>query len=306
MDRLRNILVATDLSDGGTAALVEAARLARLGPSDLHVLHVANDETGAELRQFLGAGAPATDDILRARSEEFLREQLAELGIAPKSVTVILGTPIQKIVEAVGDVSADLLVVGAIGSSGRSTIGTTAVRCVRKVPTKVLIVPPSGGGAFERTVACVDFSALSPVVVLQAARVGHLDGSRVFAIHCYQLPWERARWGPPPKDAAYVGGQFREVLQRRFETELLPHAHGHPIEFHPTVNADFSTGIVGFARDHDADLVVLGTTGRTALAYMLLGTTAEKVMRSIGCAVLAVKLPGDGVKPIGGKDEPTP
>jgi nucleotide-binding universal stress UspA family protein len=47
--------------------------------------------------------------------------------------------------------------------------------------------------------------------------------------------------------------------------------------------------IVGAARDEQVDLVVLGTHGRGAIAHMLLGSVAEKVVRKAPCPVLTVR-----------------
>lgn len=52
----------------------------------------------------------------------------------------------------------------------------------------------------------------------------------------------------------------------------------------PTADA-----IVRAARDYRADLIVLGTQGRTGLRRMVLGSVAEQVLRAAHCPVLAVK-----------------
>lgn len=41
-----------------------------------------------------------------------------------------------------------------------------------------------------------------------------------------------------------------------------------------------------------ADLIVLGTKGKTNLKYVLLGSTAERLLRDVPCSVLAIKPPG--------------
>ena len=50
--------------------------------------------------------------------------------------------------------------------------------------------------------------------------------------------------------------------------------------------------IIRCAREKESDLVVMGTHGRTGLAHVLMGSTAEKVVRQCGCPVLTVKSPG--------------
>ena len=49
--------------------------------------------------------------------------------------------------------------------------------------------------------------------------------------------------------------------------------------------------IVRMAGKHDVDLIVLGTHGRTGLAHMLIGSTAEKVVRMAPCPVMTIKHP---------------
>jgi nucleotide-binding universal stress UspA family protein len=47
--------------------------------------------------------------------------------------------------------------------------------------------------------------------------------------------------------------------------------------------------IVDTAKSAGADMIVMGTHGRTGLAHMLIGSVAEKVVRTAGCPVLAVR-----------------
>lgn len=47
--------------------------------------------------------------------------------------------------------------------------------------------------------------------------------------------------------------------------------------------------IVDYARDHDIDLIVMGTHGRTGLAHVVMGSVAEKVVRHAPCPVLTVR-----------------
>jgi nucleotide-binding universal stress UspA family protein len=51
--------------------------------------------------------------------------------------------------------------------------------------------------------------------------------------------------------------------------------------------------ILRVARDADADLIVLGTHGRTGLGRLLMGSVAEQVVRRAPCPVLVVKAPAE-------------
>jgi universal stress protein A len=64
------------------------------------------------------------------------------------------------------------------------------------------------------------------------------------------------------------------------------------------------TEILASARDCQADLIVMGTHGRTALAHLLMGSIAEKVVRRASCPVLTVKAPlAENVPALAGAEE---
>ena len=50
--------------------------------------------------------------------------------------------------------------------------------------------------------------------------------------------------------------------------------------------------IIKTAKDKNADLIVIGTHGRTGIDHMLFGSTAEKVVRKASCPVLTVRIAG--------------
>jgi nucleotide-binding universal stress UspA family protein len=47
--------------------------------------------------------------------------------------------------------------------------------------------------------------------------------------------------------------------------------------------------IIRYAREHDVDLIVIGTHGRTALSHALMGSVAERVVRKAPCPTLTVR-----------------
>lgn len=63
---------------------------------------------------------------------------------------------------------------------------------------------------------------------------------------------------------------------------------------HKVLHGDPVQEIVGLAGDSGANLIVMGTHGRTGLRHVLLGSVAEKVLRTTNCPVLTVRagLPG--------------
>lgn len=67
-------------------------------------------------------------------------------------------------------------------------------------------------------------------------------------------------------------------------------------QFGPDVNipfkilrGDVAINIVNFANENAIDLIILGATGRSAVAEMLLGSVAHKVIKTAGCPVVSVR-----------------
>ena len=59
-----------------------------------------------------------------------------------------------------------------------------------------------------------------------------------------------------------------------------------------------ATEIVNYARRNGIDLIVMGTHGRGAIAHLLMGSVAERVVRTAPCPVLTVRNPErDFVRP---------
>jgi nucleotide-binding universal stress UspA family protein len=52
--------------------------------------------------------------------------------------------------------------------------------------------------------------------------------------------------------------------------------------------------IVDYAKDHDIGIIVMGTHGRGALANLVMGSVAERVVRLASCPVLTVRRPEHG------------
>ena len=73
---------------------------------------------------------------------------------------------------------------------------------------------------------------------------------------------------------------------RRDEDRTLLRSHGVTV----TSNAP-AFAIVEYAKSHDVDLIVMGTHGRGAMAHLLLGSVAARVVRIAPCPVLTVRHP---------------
>lgn len=135
-----------------------------------------------------------------------------------------------------------------------------------------------------RRILCpVDFSDDSHAAVGYASSLAAEAGAKLFLVHVddSQVPYDAgyAAYIAPPPDPQALLDKLAEVTPTRegveFQHELL---FGHPAE-----------AIVRFADEHDIDLIVMSTHGRTGVARLLMGSIAEAVLRRSTCPVLTIK-----------------
>jgi len=129
-----------------------------------------------------------------------------------------------------------------------------------------------------------DFSEQSEQAFRVACAVARDYGARVVVTHAVVLPMHAYReLGPLVPEPALMEDEVRQSLQA-----LRPPDPVVAIE-HRVCKGDAATEIVALAEDLKADLIVMGTHGRTGLKRLALGSVAEAVLRRAPCPVLTVK-----------------
>jgi len=130
-----------------------------------------------------------------------------------------------------------------------------------------------------------DFSPRSKPAFQMAVALARDYGARLVILHVLE-PWVMA-YGegvvvPPPEN--YLEEVKEQLLKIRPTDEQIA------VE-HRLIEGDPAPEILRSAVESKADLVVMGTHGRTGLSRLLMGSVAEQVIRKAGCPVLTVKSP---------------
>ncbi len=138
----------------------------------------------------------------------------------------------------------------------------------------------------------VDFSENSISAVDYAARLAEQFKSKLLLVHVYHFPVELLTdWSAYGTLAG--SGEILESLRKEREEQIKALAReksapGLTIETRVLEGTPFSE-IVKAARAEGADLLVMGTRGLTGIKHVLIGSTAEKVVRKAPCPVLVLK-----------------
>ena len=135
-----------------------------------------------------------------------------------------------------------------------------------------------------------DFSETSEVAAKYARALAQAFGADLHLMHVLENPYasyDPLSFTPPINFFEELEAQTRDRLMR-----LL--ADWEPL--HPHVDVVTTRGstfieIIHYAKEHNIDLIVLGTHGRGPIAHMLMGSVAEKIVRKAPCPVLTVRHP---------------
>lgn len=140
----------------------------------------------------------------------------------------------------------------------------------------------------KKILAPTDFSQHSKRALQYAVELGRVHDAEIILGHVMEPPiyptmFEGAAVAVPPLDESFHR-QLREHLETMRKEEIgdLP-CKVIVREGSPT------NELVELAREEDVDLIVIATHGYTGIKHMLLGSTAEKIVRSAPCPVLTVR-----------------
>lgn len=139
-----------------------------------------------------------------------------------------------------------------------------------------------------RHILCpVDLSDVSPSVLAYAVALGQWYGADVTAMHVFPA------WMPPAgfgTDAAWMTqvAEAREAMAHELRTLLAQASSAGSAPALRTAEGHAATEIVRHALELGADLIVMGTHGRSGFDRLTLGSVAEKVLRKAPCPVLTL------------------
>lgn len=283
---MKRVLVATDLSDRSRVAVGRAVQLSSALQAELLVLHVIDRELPASKIE-------QEQPLARELVERQVREaQGAEASEASRTeICVRVGRPWFDILQVADEQEADLLVLGGHRDRGFRDLfsGTTIERVIRRGFRPLLMAIGEPAEPYREIMAGLDFSIASR----RALEFTHvlLPGCSICGVHAYSIPFK----GLMRSDAPVR--ESREVIVRPFEKMIHEELDAFLAEIDTPaapVKRVLREGapeevLRGEAAKQRADLLVMGTHGRTGVARALLGSVTLGFLADPPCDVLVVK-----------------
>ncbi|WP_421997481.1 universal stress protein [Reyranella sp.] len=299
LNGIRTIVAATDFSEDAACAAAWAKEIARQHGARLVLVHA-----------FVAEAVPAPEFVplppqyyeeIHGEARRHLDEEAAGLrsgGIAVET-DLVLSSPVLGIADAARRHHADLIVAGTRGRTGwkRALLGSTAARLLREAPCPVPTVHRQDNG-HPRPVRTVlvptDFSEDAALAADAASRFLGAAGTdhRLVLLHAYRVPVEAMHL---PANVLMEAIRTTADAARTTLQELAAKLRRPGLTVEPTTRQGYPPDvIVEHAATAGADLIAMGTHGRSGLGRVLLGSTAERVVATAPCPVLTVRRTNGG------------
>ena len=232
----------------------------------------------------------------------WIDERIKELGASDKDIDIKVvwhNRPFEAVIDQVLEHQYDVVIKGTHEHDKlKSVIFTpTDWHLLRKCPCPLLLVKEHSWPANGNILAAVnvgsdedEHQSLNSVITEEAKHLASLIGANVHLVNSFP--------GTPVNIAIEIPefdtSQYNDTMLQHHEQSMKNHAEKYGID---SANTYIKEGlpedvIDELSQELDAELVILGTIGRTGLSAALIGNTAEHVIDRLNCDVLALKPTG--------------
>ena len=283
MGRYRKILVAVDGSESSKNALHQAFKLANEEKCWITVTSVVPPYEG-EI-EILGI-----KDI-RAALRKPCEDALTEVEKIAKTERMLVktvceeGEIYERIVDLADAENCDVIVMGRRGLRNieRMLVGRATARVIGHTQRDVLVVPNGTTVGWKTIVLATDGSKYSAAATERAIAFAKSYGGELKVLSVVDVP---------PKFYAEAPQAVEDLVKKAksfvAEAKKKAGAAGVPAETF-VGEAEAYQVINNLAMEQKADMIILGSHGRTGLRRLLMGSVTEKVIGYASCPVLVVK-----------------
>lgn len=303
MQPFKSILVDIDASMAAHPALDRAVRLARASGAKLMIADVVTIPSDAH--RYL---EPSLEEEYVMRRRRRLEQVARGVAGVPTESTLLSGRPATALIREVLRAGHDLLIrshARDLVARGARPYGPVDMELFRQCPCPVMVVGPGAPAAHPRMLGAVHAS--TDDAGEQALNMKIVDLTLLMARLEQGSPTVLQAWAPFAEPL--VRSHYSNEAYSSYIDEVRRQAEGDLARLADASGGRLTPGQVELRRGQPEDvipefvvaqgidLVVMGSVARSGIAGLLIGNTAERVLRRLPCSVLAVK-PDGFVSPV--------
>ena len=283
MDKYKKILVAFDGSESGRNALRETLKFAADEHCQVTVVSVIPSYEG-------DLSALWTNNIKSSMRKQCDMALSEALNLAQKEGVTIEtvcaeGEIYERIVDLADMGNFDLIVTGKKGMSllGRAFVGSVTARVIGYSRQDVLVVPDGAKIAWKKLLVATDGSVYSEAAAQRVIEISRQYHGTLKALSVVDVTVEfMIRAQEVYESLLAKAKEFTDLIRKK---ALLAGIEADSI----VRDGEVYKVIIDVAKEYQADMIVMGSLGRTGIKRLLMGSTAERVLGNASYPVLIVK-----------------
>ena len=282
MKLLKNLLLATDFSKSSDYVLENAIDLAKIFQSKITLIYVLpNNIENEKAKQLLKE--------FSIKQLDLINDKIKQEGVKVSKPILEYGDFSDKIIQTAEKVHANMIIIGA-GEKLKDNVfilGSNAEKIIKKSSKPVFVVKSGKQLSINKILCPVDFSAQSNRALKNAITMAHRFKAELVIFTVYEV--------------SYLYSIRHKInLEKQIENIRKEHQKEFDIfleNFNFTgldVTKELEQGVPAIEilkaiEKHNADLLIIGTTGKSGMSKILMGSVTEKVIRKIPSSFITIK-----------------
>jgi nucleotide-binding universal stress UspA family protein len=295
-ERVRNIVAGIALPEEGDPHLAEVVDIADAVGAVLHLVHAYSADPYVSSIVSLETAYAAELKQFRSDVRSQLEARASKLSPTASIIYhAVAGPAANAILDIAREEKADLVAVGAstLGTLAGLIVGTTAQRVLRAATVPTLVISGARARPWRRIVFATDLSQLSARVHERGlALLSVLAGDAEMDIRSLLVAGD----GLPLPSQIHPAALLQDAEDRLTAFLRMLNSSGHDVK-RKTRAGSAPREIIAEAEEWGADLLVLGTHGRTGMSRFMIGSVAEAVIRKAPCDLLVIPAAAFGESP---------
>lgn len=276
MYNIDRLLVALDLTAMDDTIIRYTSFIAKIFKTErVYFFHVADSYDLPEevKKNYPDLLAPQDESIHKLLEDKIKSEWVSDYN-CEKSIELKEGNAIDQLLKWIDVKRVDMILMGKkIRSNGS---GVMPQKVAKLAHASVMLVPENFENKLKKIVIPLDFSKHSKLAMQAATNIGKEAGAEIFALNAYYIPSGYHKTGKSRDEFSEI---MRKHAESDFEKFMKKNGFDENIKCHFVLDEGSPADkIFDFAKNKQADLLIMGSKGRTGMASILLGSVTEKVI----------------------------
>ncbi len=282
MKYLQKILVTIDFSESSNYIVENSIKLAEKFNSEITLMHVIGEEHLSEkLDHFIEESVQTELDKIAS--------QITSKGIKLNESVITHGAPFEKIIDEASANDYNVIIAGKSTKTENNSYGngTTVDKLIRKNEIPVWVVRPQPVGDIKKILCPVDFSDASKRALDNAITLARSYKATLTILNVYKPIHYSSMWYEV--DSVNENKALRLNQEAEFK-KFLTNFDLTDVSYNAvSLEGEVHSEILKFVKENEIGLLLMGTTGRSGLSRLLMGSTTTKVTREVQCNFITTK-----------------